>query len=107
MSKPNISLVTILHDNITFLDDGFIWTSEKDGFNHIYQFYYNTKEMKQITKGDYEITNFYGYNDKKNFLIKFIIEKKWFLEIEKKIIKGTNILNNTVLEHKCLVVIYF
>ena len=54
-----------IHDNITFLDDGFIWTSEKDGFNHIYQFYYNTKEMKQITEGDYEITNFYGYNDKK------------------------------------------
>ena len=57
-----------IHDNITFLDDGFIWTSEKDGFNHIYQFYYNTKEMKQITKGDYEITNFYGYNDKKNLI---------------------------------------
>ena len=58
-----------IHDNITFLDDGFIWTSEKDGFNHIYQFYYNTKEMKQITKGDYEITNFYGYNDKNLILL--------------------------------------
>ena len=27
-----------IHDNMTYLKnhDGFIWTSEKDGFNHIY-----------------------------------------------------------------------
>src|SRR5690606_295187 len=33
-----------IHDNLTFLDDNsFIWTSEKDGFNHIYHYDKNGK----------------------------------------------------------------
>ena len=50
-------------DNLTFLDDNsFIWTSERDGFNHIY--YYNSKgELKnQVTDGNWEVTDYYGYD---------------------------------------------
>ncbi|WP_298503757.1 S9 family peptidase [uncultured Maribacter sp.] len=50
-------------DNLTFLeDDSFIWTSEKDGWNHIYLYNQNGKLMNQITKGDWEVTNYYGYD---------------------------------------------
>lgn len=50
-------------DNLTFLDDNsFIWTSENDGFNHIYHYDFYGKLINQITKGDWEITNYYGYN---------------------------------------------
>jgi dipeptidyl-peptidase-4 len=50
-------------DNLTFLeDDSFIWTSEKDGYNHIYLYNENGKLMNQITKGNWEVTNFYGYD---------------------------------------------
>jgi dipeptidyl-peptidase-4 len=50
-------------DNLTFLDDNsFIWTSENDGFNHIYHYDFSGKLINQITKGDWEITNYYGYN---------------------------------------------
>ncbi len=52
-------------DNLTFLkDNSFIWTSEKDGYNHIYM--YNSKGdlIKQITKGNWEVTKFYGYDVK-------------------------------------------
>lgn len=50
-------------DNLTFLeDDSFIWTSEKDGYNHIYLYNEDGKLMNQITKGNWEVTNFYGYD---------------------------------------------
>ena len=52
-------------DNLTFLvDDSFIWTSEKDGFNHIYHYDENGKLINQVTKGNWEVTNYYGYNPK-------------------------------------------
>ncbi len=55
-----------IHDNLTFLDDdSFIWTSEKDGFNHIYHYDKGGKLINQITKGDWEVTRYYGYNKEK------------------------------------------
>ncbi|MDP3313490.1 S9 family peptidase [Lutibacter sp.] len=54
-----------VHNNLTFLaDNSFIWTSEKDGFNHIYHYTENGKLLNQITKGNWEVTNFYGINEK-------------------------------------------
>jgi dipeptidyl-peptidase-4 len=51
-------------DNLTFLkDNSFIWTSEKDGFNHIYHYAKNGKLKNQITKGNWEVTAYYGYNE--------------------------------------------
>lgn len=50
-------------DNLTFLtDNSFIWTSERDGFNHIYHYDFNGNLINQITKGDWEVTNYYGFN---------------------------------------------
>ena len=52
-------------DNLTFLkDDSFIWTSEKDGFNHIYHHDKKGKLINQITKGNWEVTNYYGFDAK-------------------------------------------
>ncbi|PQJ75976.1 S9 family peptidase [Polaribacter gangjinensis] len=52
-----------IHDNLTFLtDNSFIWTSEKDGFNHIYHYDFNGKLINQVTKGNWEVTNYYGFN---------------------------------------------
>ena len=54
-------------DNLTFLaDDSFIWTSEKDGYNHIYLYNEKGKLLNQITKGEWEVTNYYGYDQKKD-----------------------------------------
>lgn len=59
-----------IHDNLTFLKDGkhFIWTSEMDGWNHVYLYDMKGKLKNQITKGDWEVTNLYGI-DEKNDLI--------------------------------------
>jgi dipeptidyl-peptidase-4 len=54
-----------IHDNLTFLKDGkhFLWTSEMDGYNHIYLYNMNGKKLQQITKGDWEVTSFYGLDE--------------------------------------------
>lgn len=50
-------------DNLTFLNNNnFFWTSEKDGWNHIYQYDKTGKQMNQVTKGDWEVTSFYGFD---------------------------------------------
>ncbi|UOB18723.1 S9 family peptidase [Abyssalbus ytuae] len=52
-------------DNLTFLDDNsFIWTSEKDGYNHIYHYSKSGKLLNQVTKGKWEVTDYYGYDKK-------------------------------------------
>ena len=52
-------------DNLTFLkDNSFIWTSEKDGFNHIYLYDKTGKLINQVTKGNWEVTNYYGFDEK-------------------------------------------
>ncbi|HIE46065.1 MAG TPA: S9 family peptidase, partial [Flavobacteriaceae bacterium] len=54
-------------DNLTFLsDNSFIWTSEKDGYNHIYHYSENGKLINQVTKGNWEVTNYYGFDNKTN-----------------------------------------
>lgn len=53
-----------IHDNLTFLkDNSFIWTSEKDGFNHLYHYKKSGELKKQITSGNWEVTRFYGINE--------------------------------------------
>jgi dipeptidyl-peptidase-4 len=52
-------------DNLTFLkDNSFIWTSEKDGFNHIYLYDKTGKLKNQVTKGNWEVTSYYGLDEK-------------------------------------------
>ncbi|MCB4808212.1 S9 family peptidase [Tamlana sp. 62-3] len=51
--------------NLTFLkDNSFIWTSEKDGYNHIYHYDKTGKLINQVTKGNWEVTDYYGFDEK-------------------------------------------
>jgi dipeptidyl-peptidase-4 len=54
-----------IHDNLKFLNDNsFLWTSERDGFNHVYHYDQNGKLIQQITKGEWEVTSLYSFNHK-------------------------------------------
>lgn len=56
-------------DNLTFLeDDRFIWSSEKDGHNHLYLYSADGKLINQVTKGDWGVTKFYGYDQRSDRL---------------------------------------
>ena len=51
--------------NLTFLkDNSFIWTSEKDGFNHIYHYNVDGSLNQQVTSGKWEVTAYYGFSTK-------------------------------------------
>lgn len=45
-------------------DNSFICMSERDGYRHIYHYDSNGKEIRQITTGNWDVTNFYGYDEK-------------------------------------------
>lgn len=52
-------------DNLTFLNDNsFIWTSEKDGYNHIYHYSREGELFRQVTSGPWEVTAYYGFDPK-------------------------------------------
>ncbi len=48
-----------IHDNIVWLDNtkAFTWTSEKDGWMHLYKVSRDGKEMQLITKGNFDVVN--------------------------------------------------
>lgn len=58
-----------LHD-ITFLrkGDGFILQSEKSGFNHLYKYDMSGKEVAALTKGNWDVTDFYGVDETNGLL---------------------------------------
>lgn len=50
---------------IEFLDDdSFLWASERDGNRHLYWYDKDGKLKKQVTKGNWEVTDYYGFNPK-------------------------------------------
>ncbi len=51
-------------DNLQFLEGGkyFVMTSERDGYRHLYLHNINGKEIKKLTSGKNEVTEFYGYD---------------------------------------------
>tara|TARA_B110000977_G_scaffold46980_1_gene63875 strand:- start:279 stop:2441 length:2163 start_codon:yes stop_codon:yes gene_type:complete len=54
-----------VHDNLKFLkDESFLWTSERDGYNHIYHYKADGTLKKQLTQGDWEVTRFFGVQEK-------------------------------------------
>jgi dipeptidyl-peptidase-4 len=57
-------------DYVTFLKDGmhFVIKSEKDGFMHLYRYTLNGDLVNQITKGKWDVTDFYGIDEENNEL---------------------------------------
>ncbi len=59
----NIDYTKFSSDNQTF-----IGVSEDDGYRHVYQYNINGTIKKQLTKGNWDITNVYGFDEKKQVL---------------------------------------
>jgi len=52
-----------IHDDLTFLNDNsFIWSSEHDGWRHLYHYNAQGELIRQLTQGNYDVTAFYGFN---------------------------------------------
>ncbi len=42
----------------------FVWQSNRDGYNHLYLYDVSGKLLKQLTKGNWEVTNVIGFDEK-------------------------------------------
>lgn len=63
----------IEYDNIDFIqftDDNqyFFNVSERDGYRHIYQYHITGQLVKQLTKGNWDVTDFYGFDEAKKVI---------------------------------------
>lgn len=56
-------------------DSQFIWQSLRDGHNHLYIYNIDGKLEKQITKGDWDITTFQGFDQSGKYLFYTSTEK--------------------------------
>lgn len=54
-------------DDFIFLPDNnyFVVNSERDGYSHLYLYNRQGFEVKQLTTGKYDVTDFYGFDPKK------------------------------------------
>lgn len=54
------------YSGIRFLDKYFVFQSERSGYNHLYLYTLGGEFVRQITKGDFEVKHFYGWDKKKD-----------------------------------------
>lgn len=54
-----------VNDDLKFLDNGnqFIYVSEESGYNHIYLYTMSGELVRQVTQGNWEVTNYLGYDE--------------------------------------------
>ena len=51
------------YETIKYYPDYFILNSDKNGYSHIYQYSYSGNLMRKVTSGQYEVTDFYGFDN--------------------------------------------
>lgn len=59
-----------VHDDLMFLNNGkqFITTSSRTGYNHVYLYKMDGEEIRQITKGEYDVTEIIGFDERRHNL---------------------------------------
>jgi len=68
LTEEDKRYIDVENERLTFLKNGreFINISERDGYNHIYLYDLNGKIIKQVTKGNWEVTEVYGIDEVNN-----------------------------------------
>ncbi len=66
-----------VNDDIRLLEkrNAFVFTSEKDGFRHLYIYDMDTRSASQITKGNWEVVSVKGIDEKRNLVYYTSTEK--------------------------------
>jgi dipeptidyl-peptidase-4 len=72
-----------LFDDLYFFADGkrFLWSSEQDGWRHLYLYDMQGNLLQQVTKGDWELSKVYGVDEQRQ-LVYFQAAKRSPLERE-------------------------
>lgn len=55
-----------INNHLTFINanKNFIWMSERDGYNHLYIGNVSDGKLTQVTRGTWDVTDFYGMDEK-------------------------------------------
>jgi dipeptidyl-peptidase 4 len=66
-----------VHDELYFFADGrrFLWSSERDGFRHLYLYDLSGKLLKQLTNGTWEVTSLAGVDERESVVYFSATEK--------------------------------
>lgn len=64
--EVNEYIKEMAYSDIKFFDNNIVMMSERDGFNHLYLYTMGGNLVKQITKGNFEVMEFLGWNQKTN-----------------------------------------
>ncbi len=54
------------YSDIAFYPKNFVMMSERDGYNHLYLYTSGGNLVKQVTQGNFEVTNFLGWDEASN-----------------------------------------
>ena len=54
------------NDDLTWVDGGraFTWTSDRDGFTHVYLYDRTGRMLRQLTRGNWDVTAFHGVDER-------------------------------------------
>lgn len=79
-TEKDKSYVDIENTKIFFIaDNKFLLLSEREGYSHLYLYDYSGKLINKVTKGEWEVTDFKGYDPKTN-LVYYISDEKSSLQ---------------------------
>lgn len=85
-------------DNIQFLPDSkhFVYVGQDDGYNHIYLYSMAGIQVRQLTKGEWDVTDYYGYDgDEKLFYFQAAKESPLKREVYAVDIEGEKLVRLT------------
>lgn len=60
--KSNAWLSPGAYQMVKYYADSFVIGSERSGYRHLYEYNYSGTQLRQLTKGDYNVTDYYGYS---------------------------------------------
>lgn len=55
-------LSTSAYQMVDYQPDGFVIGSDRSGWRHLYEYEYSGKLRRQLTSGEFNVTDYYGYN---------------------------------------------
>jgi dipeptidyl-peptidase-4 len=59
-------LNSMSYEDIYWGSQSFVIASERSGWNHLYEYAYNGQQLRQISSGNFDVTNYYGSDSQGN-----------------------------------------
>jgi dipeptidyl-peptidase-4 len=69
LTETDANFLEVHEDFRPLNDGGFLWSSEKSGFNHLYRYAANGKLVAQLTKGDWPVDKIEGVDEARQVVI--------------------------------------